>query len=253
VTPTLQASKYLPDCLASIAAQSQAVRIEHIAVDDGSTDGTRELLIASGATVLEGRRGGLYAAMNQGLHHASGDVVGVLNADDTLLPGALEAVVSAIAGSGRPWTIGGLTWVDSAGQEIGTIAAPPTWWNVRCHGALGWNLVHHQSTYLSREFWLSLGGFDEEMSSAADYDFMARGLQLSSFARIGMPIATFRRHGANISITDPRALLESRAVSEKFGPEGVLQRSLLAVACKSYVRMRNPKWAQREFRIRRQL
>ena len=91
VTPTLNAERYFHDCLASLEAQRELVTVEHIVVDDGSTDATRDMAVAAGATVFDGERAGLYAAMNLGLAHASGDYVGVLNADDYLYPGALTS------------------------------------------------------------------------------------------------------------------------------------------------------------------
>ncbi|HEY5200035.1 MAG TPA: glycosyltransferase, partial [Acidothermaceae bacterium] len=67
VTPTLNAARYFHDCLASLEAQRESVTVEHIVVDDGSTDDTRDMAVAAGATIFDGERAGLYAAMNLGL------------------------------------------------------------------------------------------------------------------------------------------------------------------------------------------
>jgi len=119
VTPTLNAARYFHDCLASLEAQRESVTVEHIVVDDGSTDDTRDMAVAAGATIFDGERAGLYAAMNLGLAHASGDYVGVLNADDYLYPDALTSLVAAIHRSGRPWAIGSLRWVDGQRRSGG--------------------------------------------------------------------------------------------------------------------------------------
>lgn len=82
ITPTWNSAGTLPMSLASVAAQSYG-SIEHIVIDGGSSDHT--------VSVLQAQRGllwvsepdhGLYHAINKGLAMASGEVIGVLNADD---------------------------------------------------------------------------------------------------------------------------------------------------------------------------
>ena len=96
VTPTLNADRYLLEALASVRAQ-QWPDVEHIVMDGGSTDDTLEILGRDPAVRVEsGADGGLYDAINRGVALASGDVVGFLNADDVLAPGALAAVGRAV-------------------------------------------------------------------------------------------------------------------------------------------------------------
>ncbi|NEB05934.1 glycosyltransferase [Streptomyces sp. SID13726] len=97
-----EAMPYLVDCLASVEAQTlDHARIEVIAVDDGSTDGTGEYLEGFAArtsldvTVLrQDNSGGPSGPRNVGLGKATGRYVFFLDADDRLGPEALERMVA---------------------------------------------------------------------------------------------------------------------------------------------------------------
>lgn len=96
LTPTLDAARYFPDCLASVRAQRGArVSVEHVVLDGGSRDGTVELARAAGADVRVERDGSLYEALNRGIEAARGDAIAWLNADDVLEAGALALVARA--------------------------------------------------------------------------------------------------------------------------------------------------------------
>src|SRR5277367_2710898 len=90
ITVSLNAATTIRDTLDSVMRQTATFEIEHICVDGGSTDGTREILTEaaklSGKLVLlfEPDRG-LFDAMNKGLHLANGRYVLFLNSDDFLI------------------------------------------------------------------------------------------------------------------------------------------------------------------------
>lgn len=93
ITPSLNDLSYLRRACASVADQ-EGVSCEHIVVDGGSSDGTREWLEGRrGITPIFDRTGGMYAALNAGIERASGTWVGFLNCDEQYLPGALRAVL----------------------------------------------------------------------------------------------------------------------------------------------------------------
>lgn len=91
VTPSRNNSDWLKLCVASVADQS--VRAEHIVQDGASTDGTLAWLMDDARVqAFSAPDRSMYEAINRGLARASGDVVGYLNCDEQLLPGALAAV-----------------------------------------------------------------------------------------------------------------------------------------------------------------
>lgn len=109
-----EAMPYLVECLASVEAQTiDPGRIEVIAVDDGSTDGTGECLeefaarVAMPVTVIrQDNSGGPSGPRNVGLGKASGRYVFFLDADDRLGPEALERMVAMADRNGTDVVLG---------------------------------------------------------------------------------------------------------------------------------------------------
>jgi glycosyltransferase involved in cell wall biosynthesis len=91
IIPVFNGERYLAEALDSILAQTYRP-IEIIVVDDGSTDGTRELVASYGDQVryLWQPNSGPATARNQGLSAASGEFVAFLDADDLWHPEKLE-------------------------------------------------------------------------------------------------------------------------------------------------------------------
>lgn len=249
VTPTLNAAEYLDDCLRSIELQRADLDVEHIVVDDGSTDSTVERAIESGAKVIEGPHAGLYAAMNQGLALATSEYVGVLNGDDYLYPRAIVALVNAMQHRGRPWAIGRLRWVDGPGRSLGEMAPPPSRASSKVLASLGWNWMYHQTTYMRTDFWQRLGGFDTKYKVNADFELLLRARQQSPFVSVNRLTAAFRRHGANLSLTGPTSYLENEEIKHAFGFSSTAARATGRLSTRVYINARNPRWSLTKRRL----
>lgn len=119
IIPAFNAEDFLAEAVASVVGQPHRP-LEVIIVDDGSTDGTlplaRSLAEAHGEVKVVSHPGGenrgLPATRNLGIQHASGDLIGFLDADDVWLPGKLEHQLEAMARH----------------PEAGVCAAPSLFW-----------------------------------------------------------------------------------------------------------------------------
>lgn len=95
-------SGFIEDCIASILEQDSHATVELIAVDDGSTDGTGDILKALAdaspdrMVVVHQPNAGLSAARNTGLEHASGEFIWFIDGDDMIAPGAIESVMNTL-------------------------------------------------------------------------------------------------------------------------------------------------------------
>ena len=244
VTATLNARRFLPECINSVKANiGPGVEIEHIIVDGGSTDGTVEMAEARGLRVLKGRDSGIFDAINKGSFAASGDLLGFLGADDLLLSGAATVIVRRFGEVGRPWVVGGIEWINSEGRSLGFTSAPPLWMSAKIMACLGWCCLWHMSAYVSRQFFAELGGFDISFKDAGDFDFFSRALSVSKFAPIRQPLAAYRRTGENNSaIHKSRMEMEARRVRDTFGPNSPVERQAYKWLLKLWLNARNPQW-----------
>ncbi|MEM9496469.1 MAG: glycosyltransferase [Pseudomonadota bacterium] len=112
---------YLQACLDSLRAQTRPPD-EIIVVDDGSTDGSRDVLEAcADVTVITQANGGQAAAFNTGFAASRGEVVIFVDADDKLYPQALEVVCRMWSREVSALSFG-LSMVDGQGQPIGQYA-----------------------------------------------------------------------------------------------------------------------------------
>jgi glycosyltransferase involved in cell wall biosynthesis len=102
VTVSLNAAATVRDTLASVALQDIDFGMEHICVDGGSTDATRQIIDECAErwphiTRVFEPDAGIFDAMNKGLHAARGEFVLYLNADDFLTgPDVLAATLSSL-------------------------------------------------------------------------------------------------------------------------------------------------------------
>ncbi|HET9592723.1 MAG TPA: glycosyltransferase [Solirubrobacterales bacterium] len=116
-------ARFLPEAIESACAQTHPA-VHVVVVDDGSTDGSRELLegYADRVEVVLKERGGQASALNAGLERCRGEVLLVLDADDRLRPRAAERVAAAFAADERlskvqfPMAI-----VDAEGRPTGEV------------------------------------------------------------------------------------------------------------------------------------
>jgi glycosyltransferase involved in cell wall biosynthesis len=129
VMPAYNYAHYLPRALDSITGQLQD-DTEIIVVDDGSTDGTVELLAAyaqrcPSLKVLRQVNAGAGAARNTGIEAANGTYILPLDADDELVPGALAVLHTLVqADPGIDIVLGAYISVSPGGREKLRMATP---------------------------------------------------------------------------------------------------------------------------------
>lgn len=104
VVPVRNAAPYLPACLESLLAQTRPID-ELLLVDDGSTDGSSEILRAHAARhanirILPGPRHDAAAARNAGIERASGDWLAFADADDLAEPRLYETLIALAEAQG---------------------------------------------------------------------------------------------------------------------------------------------------------
>lgn len=100
IIPAFEAEKYIAQAVASVRAQNWAGETEIIVIDDGSGDNTVAVAGELGTRVITKNRGGAASARNEGLKLAKGELICLLDADDVLTEGALDALYGAMTEKG---------------------------------------------------------------------------------------------------------------------------------------------------------
>ena len=179
VTPTLNAERFFEDTLRSIwSQQSDRMTIDHVVVDGGSTDRTLDIAAAypSRVVVAEDDQG-MYDAVNRGLSMVQGDVVGYINADDEIAPGAMEYVSKAfMARPDAGWVCGKVEYIDADGDVLGRMQ--PVGLSLRSYLGIGWSPIPQQTVWARRVFLDRVGPFDVAYRNCGDYEWYARAMQI---------------------------------------------------------------------------
>lgn len=252
VTPTLNAARYLEATLASIWSQaSERVAIDHVLVDGGSTDGTVAIAERFPTRVVVNTDDrGMYDAVNRGLGIVQGDVVGYLNADDELAPGALERVADAFRRHpDARWLMGTREFIDGDGTPFAWMT--PVRFTLKEYVGLGWSCVPQETVWMRRSLWEQVGPFDTSFRNTGDYDMYARCRSVAEPLILKDVIGRFRLHGDQLSFKPEVMARESRRVQEKNGTVsrlGWVRGKYLSLRLNA----RNPRWlyAKKSGRIR---
>jgi glycosyltransferase involved in cell wall biosynthesis len=178
ITVCYNAESTIGRCIRSVIDQDHD-NVEYIIIDGHSQDGTLSIINNYNSQiniiVSEPDRG-IYDAMNKGIALATGNVVGILNADDFFADNTiLSAVANAFVTSGADILYGDLDYVGPSGKIV------RNWMSGDYkHGLFGkgW-MPPHPTFYCKRELFKTFGNYSLEFGTAADYELMARFIHLN--------------------------------------------------------------------------
>lgn len=232
VTVAYNAALTIGDTLLSVAAQSYA-DIEHIVVDGGSIDGTQDVVAHLGSHIAhfvsEPDRG-IYDAMNKGVHLASGEVIGFLNADDVY---AHEHVIADVA---KHMHLEGLDALfgDVAFFHGGSPARPiRRYRSVRftpARIAWGW-MPAHPALFVRRKVFEQFGSFRTDYKIAGDFEFVARTFQNNNLRYRYLPQVLVHMRTGGVSTGGWRnTLLLNREVLRACRENGIRTNALMVLS-----------------------
>lgn len=187
---------YLAETIESVLSQDYP-NIEYLIMDGGSTDGTLEILSRYRGRIryISAPDGGAADAINRGFELTTGSVFNWLGADDTLLPGAISAVVKCFASSTDTAAVYGQGyWVDEQGkvlQQYPTIEAfSAELLEQEC-------CICQPACFVRRSAFERVGGLTPALRVAFDYDLWIRMAREMRFQVIPEFLATSRMRADN--------------------------------------------------------
>jgi glycosyltransferase involved in cell wall biosynthesis len=212
ITVVYNGAATIRHCIDSVLSQTYP-SIEYIIVDGNSTDGTQEIIKSYGSRIqifLSEPDKGIYDAMNKGIKLATGDIIGILNADDfyagtTVISEIAEAFIATKADG----CYGDLNYVD--GQDETVIKRNWVSGSYKPNSFLmGW-MPPHPTFFVRRKCYADYGDFRLDMGSAADYEIMLRfifknGIKLTYIPKV---LVKMRTGGVSNSTVKNRLMANS--------------------------------------------
>ncbi len=215
IVPTFNRAAYLAEALDAIIAQA-GPDDEILVIDDGSTDGTDEIVAGYTGTVRYERQenAGKSVALNRAMALTNGEFVWICDDDDILLPGAVDALVSAILQSGSDIAFGRYYpfMLDQAGEH----RRLEFHWPDLTKGSVARHLfedsfIMQNAALVRRACYHAVGEFDETMLRSLDYEMFVRLLLAYNPIFVDREIFAQRKHEG---MRGPATMLHDAAKSE---------------------------------------
>ena len=195
VTPSFSQGAYIERTLLSVFNQKYP-KLEYFVQDGGSKDSTVGILEKYQGRLsgwVSEKDSGQSQAINLGLTKTSGEIMGWLNSDDLLLPGALYTVADYFNRHPDVDVVyGDRLLIDENDMEIGRWVMPG-----HDDATLSWvDYVPQETMFWRRSIWERVGGqIDETFRFAMDWDLLVRFRDAgANFAHIPRFLGAFRIH-----------------------------------------------------------
>jgi glycosyltransferase involved in cell wall biosynthesis len=207
VIPAYNSAEYVVAAARSALEQTRPPA-EVIVVDDGSTDGTQEVLreLGNEIRVISQENAGVAAARNRGFAEARGDFVGVLDADDLWLPRKLELQLERFDADPELGIVHcGLRYVDEGLRTLRDQSTGHEGW-IAHDMLVARDRLHPGGTtsLIAKTAFEAVGGYDPRLPPAEDWDLAYRIARLYRVAFVPEVLAVYRQHGTNAHHDTPR-------------------------------------------------
>jgi glycosyltransferase involved in cell wall biosynthesis len=226
--PAYNTAPMIGAAIASVVAQTRS-DFELLVVDDGSTDGTRDVVRRFAADprvelIVSGPKGGPGAARNLAIARARGRYVSMLDSDDLWMPTYLETVGDALDANPAAGLACALSW---------TLDDPPGLLRRAAHGSRGSpevleagafldrlarrNFVVNSTVTLRRSLAVELGGCNSALPAAVDFDLWLRVAAAGHGAvLLREPLAVYRVRRGSIQNEPANELRAHEAIRDVY-------------------------------------
>jgi glycosyltransferase involved in cell wall biosynthesis len=228
ITPSFNQGQYLEETIRSVLLQGYP-NLEFI-IQDGASSDDSVAILRKYAPFLDHWASepdrGQSDALNQGFRRATGDLMGWLNSDDVLLPGALQAIATA-AGRDRQAGVyvGGGEFINARGKKLSE------WRNTveQINHPLDWrrNQFFQPSAYFRRTVWEAVGPLDVSLHYAMDVDLWVRAARQFHFCLVPGSLSRYRLHTGSKSVRRQAEMDgEFALVQARNGGHAIVQRDV---------------------------
>ena len=196
ITVCRNAAPSIHQTIESVIAQKKFGQVEYIVIDGDSTDGTQDIIKSFGSSVdifVSEPDSGISDAFNKGIQHSSGDIIGLINADDSLLPDSISLVCNFFSSNPDIDVLHGDVLLCDGERIIKHMAPAGRWW-------YPWRLVlfNHPATFVRRNVYEKYGLFNTSLRIAMDVDMYLRWKKSSvAMKYLPVPLAMMKVGGVS--------------------------------------------------------
>ncbi|MDD5466398.1 MAG: glycosyltransferase family 2 protein [Anaerolineales bacterium] len=194
VIPSYNQGKYIRRTIDSVLSQGYP-DVELVVMDGGSTDETLEVLEDYSERIFwrSTPDRGQTQAVNNGWKLTSGQILGWVNSDDILLPGALNTVGECFeTRPGVQWLYGNCRYIDASDRFVGDYPVQPYDYEFLVRNVQ--NYIPQPSVFLRRKVVDEAGLLNEDLHYVMDLEYWLRvGLKYPAFY-LDTPLACLRLH-----------------------------------------------------------
>lgn len=233
ITVCLNAAKTIEQTIRSVLGQDYP-NLEYIIIDGGSTDGTLEIIDKYRerlSLVISEPDDGIYSAFNKGLRHATGDLIGILNADDFYAPWTLDTITKAYLDHPKYSIFYGKVVVLDE-KRYQWIVYP-----LGDHTQLTDRMsIPHPTVFVTKKTYDVYGFFDEQYRIAGDWDLMLRFLRAgASFYPVNQVLTAFSNSGVSSGLS-ATLRKENKIIYLKYLNKFNASKKILKMELKYYAR-----------------
>ncbi len=210
VMPVYNARRYVAHAIRSVRAQTFP-DWELLIFDDGSTDGTREILGEYAARdtrirLFLNEHMGYVTWLNEGLRQARGTFWARMDADDVALPLRFEKQVAYLRQHPECVVVGAdAMQVDAAGWPMGRLRVPLTHEEIEASLLQGLGeVLCHPLAMFRRDALRAVGGYRKECELAEDVDVYLRLAEVGRLANLSDVLLRYRRHVMSVTASQQK-------------------------------------------------
>ena len=232
IIPTYNGQRWLPESAQSVLSQTYA-NLELIIIDDGSQDGTRDIVESlcrkdSRVRAIYKANGGVATARNTGIAATQGKYVSLLDQDDLFEPSKIEHQTAYLERHPETDLVYGQYLVtDDVGRILKRQPAIP---HITFRELWESCSIHLGASLICKSTLEAVGRLNEKVGWADDIDLVLRIAKRGKIAFQEGVVFRHRRHGKNTSAADERDFyrmtLRALSVIGPFPEEGVTVRKL---------------------------
>lgn len=213
--------KHIKEAVDSVLSQT-FTDFEFIIVNDGSTDGTADILKSycdPRIILIHQQNIGLTKSLNRAIAGASGTLIARQDADDRSLPHRLATQVAFLAEHPEIALVGSAVEVISgSGMPLATFRNPANPDEIR--GVLrSHNCFCHGSVMFRRDSFFSLAGYDEFFVTAQDYDMWIRFSERFALANLAEPCYVYRFSTDSVTVKKMVSQHRMAVLARRFAAE----------------------------------